>query len=138
MGTIRDVRRLAGRGLRLRCPNCGGRPVFTSWFSMLPNCPVCGFRFERGERGYWVGAYFINLVLMELAFVLWFVGFLLATWPDPDWLVFFLSTFVLMLAMPVVGFPFSRTLFLAFDLWFRPPEAGDFELPSEPAAPHRS
>jgi uncharacterized protein (DUF983 family) len=133
MRTMADARLLASRALRLRCPNCGGRPVFTSWFSMLPTCPVCGFRFERGERGYWLGAYFANLVIMETAFVIWFLGYLMATWPDPDWLFFLVSTLVLMLVMPVAGFPWSRTLFLAFDLWVRPPVAEDFALPRESA-----
>lgn len=137
MGTLHEAGLLFGRSLRLRCPNCGGRPVFTSWFSMLPTCPVCGFRFERGERGYWVGAYFINLVIMETTFVLWFGGYLVAAWPEPDWIFFFVTTLALMLIMPVAGFPFSRTLFLAFDLWVRPAVSADFELPAEPArGPH--
>ncbi len=112
--------------------------MFTSWFSMLPTCPACGFRFERGERGYWLGAYFVNLVLMETAFVLWFVGYLVLSWPSPDWLLLLATTLALMLVMPIAGFPFSRTLFLAFDLWVRPATVEDFELPAEPAAPRRA
>ena len=127
------ARRLVGRALRLRCPLCGGRPVFTSWARMLPNCPVCGFRFERGERGYWLGAYFANLVIMETAFIVWMGGFLIATLPDPPWGVFHLGTIALMLVIPVAAFPFSKTLFLAFDLWVRPAGAEDFSAPAEPS-----
>ena len=124
---------LAKRAFRLRCPWCGGRPVFVSWSAMLPNCPVCGLRFERGERGYWLGAYFFNLVAMETVFVAWIAGFLIATWPSPPWTIFQVATVVVMLAMSVEFFPFSKTVFLAFDLWVRPPAAEDFDAPRESA-----
>jgi len=123
--------RLAIRALRLRCPWCGGRPVFISWSGMLPNCPVCGLRFERGERGYWLGAYFFNLMAMETAFVIWMLGFLIATWPHTPWTIFQAGTAVLVVVMAAGFFPFSKTLFLAFDLWVRPPGAEDFDAPHE-------
>lgn len=103
---------------------------------MLPNCPVCGFRFERGERGYWLGAYFANLVIMETAFIAWMGGFLIITLPDPPWRFFHIGTIALMLVVPVAAFPFSKTLFLAFDLWVRPATADDFSAPAEPSRSH--
>jgi hypothetical protein len=42
---------------------------------------------------------------------------------------------ILMAVVPVVCFPFSKTLFLAFDLLMRPPDADDFAAPHEPS-PH--
>jgi hypothetical protein len=36
-----------------------------------------------------------------------------------------------MLVVPFAFFPFSKTLFLAFDLWVRPPSEDDFVLPRE-------
>lgn len=124
---------LAIRAIRLRCPWCGGRPVFVSWSAMLPNCPVCGLRFERGERGYWLGAYFFNLVAMEAVFVVWMAGFLIATWPSPPWRLLQVATILLMLGVSVAFFPFSKTLFLAFDLWVRPAGDEDFDAPRETA-----
>jgi len=103
---------------------------------MLPNCPVCGFRFERGERGYWLGAYFVNLMVMETVFVAWMLGFLLLTWPAPPWRLFQVGTVALLLAVSVAGFPFSKTLFLAFDLWVRPASADDFAAPREASRAH--
>jgi uncharacterized protein (DUF983 family) len=120
------------RALRLRCPHCGGGPIFTSWSRLLPACPVCGLRLER-EQGYWVGAYFFNLVAMETVFVVWFVGFLLATWPEPPWDLFQVVSIVLMIVAPFAFFPYSKTLFLAFDLLVRPPEKEDFAAPHEQA-----
>ena len=119
------------RAMRLRCPHCGGGPIFTSWSRLLPVCPVCGLGLERGEEGYWLGAYFFNLMAMETVFSVWVVGFLLATWPDPPWDLFQISTAVLMVVFPIFFFPYSKTLFLAFDLLMRPPDEPDFFAPHE-------
>jgi uncharacterized protein (DUF983 family) len=121
------------RALRLRCPHCGGGPIFTSWSRLLPACPVCGLGLERGEQGYWLGAYFFNLMAVETVFAVYVVGFLLETWPSPPWDLFQITTAVLMVTFPVVFFPFSKTLFLAFDLLMRPPDDDDFVAPREPA-----
>jgi uncharacterized protein (DUF983 family) len=129
----RRVTSLLLRALRLRCPHCGGGPIFGSWSHLVPNCPVCGLGLERGEDGYWLGAYFFNLLAMETVFSVWVLGFLLSTWPDPPWAVFQATTLVLMLVVPCVFFPYSKTLFLAFDLLIRPPSEEDFVLPHEEA-----
>lgn len=117
--------------MRLRCPHCGGGPIFTSWSRLLPVCPVCGLGLERGEQGYWLGAYFFNLMAMETVFSVWVVGFLWETWPDPPWDVLQISTAVLMVLFPIFFFPYSKTLFLAFDLLMRPPDEPDFFAPHE-------
>ena len=121
------------RALRLRCPHCGGAPIFLTWSHLVPNCPVCGLGLERGEQGYWLGAYFFNLMAVEVVFSVWFVGFLVFTWPNPPWGIFQISTVVLMAVFPIVFFPFSKTLFLAFDLLMRPPDEHDFAAPHEPS-----
>lgn len=100
---------------------------------MLPNCAGCGFRLERGERGYWLGAYFLNIMLVETVFVAVLCGVLFATWPTPPWGLLQACTILAMLAAPVLCFPFSKTLFLAFDLLVRPAEEQDFRNPAEPA-----
>lgn len=94
---------------------------------------MCGLGLERGEEGYWLGAYFFNLMAMETVFSVWVVGFLLVTWPTPPWELFQVSTVVLMLLVPVAFFPYSKTFFLAFDLLVRPPTEEDFVLPHEEA-----
>ncbi len=119
------------RALRLRCPNCGGRPIFLTWSRLVPNCPVCGLDLGRGEPGYWLGAYFVNLMLVETVFSVWVVGFLYSTWPSPPWDAFQAGTIGLMVVSPVACFPWSKTLFLAFDLLIRPPGEPDFAVPHE-------
>ncbi len=108
-----------------------------TWSRLLPNCPVCGLGFERGEQGYWLGAYFFNLIAVEAVFSIWIPGFLLLTWPSPPWGMFQIATVVLMVIVPILFFPYSKTLFLAFDLFVRPPGEEDFVVPHEEARRHR-
>jgi hypothetical protein len=98
---------------------------------MRERCPVCGLKLERGEEGYQVGSYMFNIVAAELAFAALFVGLIVLTWPNPPWKLLEYGGIALMVVAPLVFFPFSKTLFLAFDLVFRP--AGRDEL-ADPAA----
>jgi uncharacterized protein (DUF983 family) len=119
----RPVRRallLFWRAIRLRCPNCGGGPIFRSWFRVRRYCPSCGLPLEREEHGYQVGSYMFNIVAAELIFVLVFLGVTFITWPSPPWVLLQYGGIVLMILAPIIFFPFSKTLFLAFDLLFRP------------------
>lgn len=113
---------LFARALRLRCPNCGGGPLFQSWLRMRAACPVCGLRTERGEDGYIVGAYMFNIVAAELLWAAVVLAIGAATWPSPPWDLLLYGGGVLMLALPFLCYPFSKTIFLAFDLIFRPAE----------------
>lgn len=120
MRAVRPAARLLGRALRRRCPNCGGAGIFRSWLRMLPECPRCGLPLERNEAGYVVGAYMFNIIAAELAFGLVFVATLVAFWPDPPWRFLLIAGVLVMVVMPVAFYPISKTLFLAFDLIFRP------------------
>jgi uncharacterized protein (DUF983 family) len=126
---LTDAMRLFGRALRLRCPNCGKGKIFESWFRMRPQCPVCGFRFERGEEGYQVGAYMFNIIASELAFAFAFVGLVVLTWPSPPWTLLEYGGIIMMIIAPFVFYPFSKALFLAFDLLFRPTAREDLARP---------
>jgi hypothetical protein len=80
---LRRVGLLLWRALRLRCPHCGGGPIFDSWLRMRRHCQRCGLSMERGEEGYQVGSYMFNIIAAELIFAAIFLGVLLLTWPDP-------------------------------------------------------
>ena len=125
--------KLFARALRLRCPNCGRGRIFESWLRLGPTCPVCGLRTERGEEGYQVGSYMFNIIAAELIFAAIFVGVLVATWPDPPWTLLEFGGIALMIVAPFAFFPFSKTLFLAFDLAFRPATADELAPPSSPS-----
>lgn len=113
------------RALRRRCPVCGSGPLFTGWFRMKDHCPSCGLRTRRGEDGYTLGALWFNLFLAELITVTVFVTILIRTWPDPPWDRLQIAGPIEAIVMPLLVWPFARTLFLAFDLCFRPLEAKD-------------
>ena len=115
------------RAARLRCPNCGGGPLFSHWVRMRERCPVCRIRLERGEEGYQVGAYMFNIVAAELIFAAIFLGVLVYTWPTPPWDELLYGGVAVIISAPFIFYPFSKTLFLAFDLIFRPPSSADFE-----------
>lgn len=82
---------------------------------MLERCPRCGLRFEREADGYWLGAMAINLGVTELAFgVVLGVG-MAATWPDVPWGALTGVAVAVNVVVPVVFYPFSKTLWLAVD-----------------------
>lgn len=112
--------RLLGRAFRLRCPNCGVGGLFPRWLRMTAVCRSCGLVFERGEQGYLVGAYMFNIAVAELVWLTIMVGLAVATWPSPPWDLLLWGGAALMVAMPLLFYPFSKTLFLAIDLILRP------------------
>ena len=118
--TVSRILTLFARAMVRRCPNCGGGPIFDGWFRMREHCPRCGLHLHRGEEGYQVGAYMFNIIAAELVFAALFVAILLATWPDPPWDLLLYGGRALMIVAPIVFYPFAKTLFLAFDLVFRP------------------
>ena len=127
--SLRHIGTLFARALKLRCPHCGVGRVFDSWFHMRESCPACHLRLERGEQGYIVGAYMFNIIAAELLFALAAVAVLVATWPSPPWTALQWGGAALMITAPLVCYPFSKTLFLAFDLLFRPARPEDFPPP---------
>jgi uncharacterized protein (DUF983 family) len=117
---LRRILLLFSRALTLRCPHCGGRPLLVSWFKMRESCPRCGLRVERGERDYFLGSMMFNLVVAELLFTAVVVTVLIATWPDVPWRLLQYGGPALMVLAPLALFPFSKTIWLAFDLMLRP------------------
>jgi uncharacterized protein (DUF983 family) len=112
---------LLTRALMLRCPRCGGRGLFVSWFKLRERCPTCGLPLERGEQhDYWIGGMMFNIALSELLAVLVVGSAILITWPTVPWNHIWGGAIALMLAAPFLLFPMSRITWLAFDLIFRP------------------
>lgn len=114
-------RTLVGRALTRRCPYCGGGNVFAGWFALKDRCPTCGVSFER-EDGYFLGAYALNLIVAEglglgLALYLIFgtpIARLDLLWQEA-------IAVGLAVGLPVLFFPFSRTVWIALDLLVDPP-----------------
>lgn len=107
------------RGLRKHCAHCGGSGLFDGWWTMKPNCPTCGMKFER-DAGYGTGAMIVNTAVTIGMFLLVFVGIMVATWPDVPWTAALVITIGVNLVVPVVFYPWSKTIFLGMDLAVRP------------------
>ena len=81
---------------------------------------------ERGEQGYLVGSYMFNIAAAELVFLVVFLAVLAAAWPDPPWTVLTWVDGALVVILPLLFYPFSKTLFLGFDLIFNPVKPEEF------------
>jgi TonB family protein len=118
---------LLKRALLLRCPHCGGRDVRDGWFATKRRCPSCAIRLDRGEHDFFIGAYLVNLIVAELAAAGLIALVVAAFWPDVPWTWLLRGGVVLMIAMPIVFYPFSRFVWLAVDLMFQPAAPRDFD-----------
>jgi uncharacterized protein (DUF983 family) len=125
--------RMLLRGCMKHCAVCGQGHLFRRWFHMRERCPRCGLRFERIE-GHWTGDLGINtIVSFGALFVTLIVGFAV-TYPDvPGALLFALAVSVAVI-VPLVFFPYSKTIWLALDLMMRPLEPAEVEPAYRPSA----
>jgi uncharacterized protein (DUF983 family) len=117
---------LLWRAVRRRCPNCGWPHAFESYFKLKERCPKCGILLERGEGDYFLGAYVLNLIGVEVVLAAAFLVVMIATWPNPPWNGIQYGGAALAVTVPIVCYPFTKTIWLALDLIFRPPKREDF------------
>lgn len=114
--------RAIARALTLRCPRCGGTPLFPDpglrgWFRMAPACALCGLRYERAQ-GYWVGAIYLNYAATAVTaiggyFLLWTRTGLSTGWQLAIWMPF-------CVVFPLVFFRWSRSLWLGLEFLLNP------------------
>lgn len=98
-------------------------------------------RLHRGESDYFIGAYMLNLIAVELLVMFAVAVYIISRWPNPPWEAITWVSIVLMLLGSLVCLPFAKTSYLAMDLAMRPMSAeelawhreggepGDRELP---------
>ena len=94
---------------------------------MRDSCPSCHLRLDRGEDDYFIGSFTINFVVAELLIVLGALVGILATWPEVPWDALKWGLMGAMIPVPILFYPFAKTLWLAVDLTFRPATFADFE-----------
>jgi len=130
-GAMKRALLLFGRALRLRCPACGGGPLYQGYFTMRPICPSCGLRLER-EEGYFLGAMLLNLLVAEGLFIAGFALLLIRTWPTPPWTLLTWGSMAAVVLFPTILYPFSRTVWLALDLLVQPARQEERQPPLPP------
>ncbi len=115
------ARVLVGRALSRRCPYCGAAGIFSGWFTLRQRCPSCNIGFDR-EEGYFLGAYALNLIVAETVALGIALSLIFGTSLREASLLWHETIAVgLAVAMPLLFFPFSRTLWIALDLMLDPP-----------------
>jgi uncharacterized protein (DUF983 family) len=119
---------LLWRGAKRRCPVCGHGGLFRQWLRMAPQCPTCGLAFER-VPGQWLGSWFLNICLAQSVVVVILVVGVGVYWPDPPMVAIGVAAGLAAVVVPVVFFPWSRTLWLAIDLAMRPLELDEGVAP---------
>jgi uncharacterized protein (DUF983 family) len=112
--------RMLFRALLRRCPNCGSPGIFSGYTTLKERCPQCGLRLHRGESDYFIGAYLLNLVAVELLFALVLAVVFISTYPNTPWALLQWGGLVLIIVGAVLCYPLSKALWLAADLIFRP------------------
>jgi uncharacterized protein (DUF983 family) len=118
------------RGLARRCPNCGRSGIFASWFRLKERCPRCGLALERHEQeDYFLGGMMFNIVIAELIYGAGLVIWIVAAWPNPPWMWIEYVGVPFMFVAPLLFYPWSKTIWLAFDLMFRPATAEELKPP---------
>ncbi len=127
-----EVLRLLARGFTRRCPLCGQGHLFRRWFTMADRCPRCGLPFDR-EPGWVLGAMTINTAWTFAAMLVTMVVGFVATAPDIDGAAVAMAAGGVAVATPVLGYPFSKTVWIAIDLTLVPARAGELRAEYHPS-----
>lgn len=111
------------RGLRRRCPRCGGRDVFRNRWRLKERCGTCGYQFRR-EPGFALGAWFLNFMLLQAIHMVGILGYIvwLSEHRGAGFVVPLAVGVVVTVVVPVLTYPYSQTTWAAIDLIMTPLE----------------
>jgi uncharacterized protein (DUF983 family) len=119
------------RGLRKRCPRCGERDTFLSWFQPRRTCPRCELRFAKEEGGF-LGAMTLNYVVAIGVWLVVLTVGIVWTVPDVPVVPLMAVSAVVLIVVPLWFYPRSKMLWAAVeyvvsrgDPDYRPPVARD-------------
>jgi uncharacterized protein (DUF983 family) len=119
------------RGFRKRCPRCGERETFVSWFQPPQACPRCELRFAKEEGGF-LGAMTLNYLVAIGLWVVVLVVVVVMTVPDVPVVPMMLLSAVVLIGVPLLFYPRSKLIWAAVEFLvlqgepeYRPPVARD-------------
>lgn len=98
---------------------------------MADRCPRCGLPFDR-EPGWVLGAMTINTAWTFVAMLVTMVTGFVLTAPEIDGAAVAAATGGVALATPVVGYPFSKTVWIAIDLGMVPARRSELRASYRP------
>ena len=99
---------------------------------MKEHCSRCGIRFER-EPGYWVGAVVLNTAVIFGTFLVVFGTMVAITYPDVPWGVVMAVTVAANLAVPLVFYPISKTLWAGLEMSWHELESNEIDAAARKA-----
>ncbi len=124
-GANPGVGTMLARGFAKRCPRCGSKGIFRSYFTMHERCPACGYRFQR-EAGAFTGglmmAWVFTLVFMIVPLLVYIFWRGITGNDDLAFAPFAIASVVFAVVIPLVGYPFTASSWAAIDLASRPLE----------------
>src|SRR5690606_24840075 len=104
------------RGIRNRCPNCGGKTLFRErGLALNESCSQCGMEFERGE-GFFLGSMTLNYILT--AFILMPPVLVLALMTDVPAIATIIVAIIGSFAVPIALYRPSRSWWLMSYFYF--------------------
>lgn len=116
---------LLKRGLRRRCPRCGGDDIFENRHLLAERCPTCGLRFMR-EPGFRLGAWFLNYMFVAILHLIAVMVWIVWRSNNPGGIVWpLVIAATTILTVPILTYPWSLTLWSAVDLAMSPLELSE-------------
>jgi uncharacterized protein (DUF983 family) len=102
------------RGFRKRCPRCGARDIWVTWFTAKPRCPVCDLRFEAEEGGF-LGAMVLNYGFATALWLIVLAITLILTVPFIPVVQLTVGSVMILGGVPVWFYPRSKMLWAAIE-----------------------
>ena len=118
----KSVMGMLARGLRRRCPSCGGKGIFKNFFRLRERCPSCGIKFERLE-GFSLGVMSVNIVVTLGLMGAVLIGTIIATVPDIPAGPLTIVCVAIGLIVPLVFYPAATMIWLTIELAMSPLDA---------------
>lgn len=112
------------RGFTRRCPLCGRRGIFSSWFGQRDRCPTCNYPTTR-VHDQWIGALGINIIVTFVLLVGYIIVGFAVTHPHRPILILTVVGMVIAGIFPVAFYPISKSLWSGIDLAMRSPVPED-------------
>lgn len=116
--------RLFVRGITRACPACGKRGLTHRLVALRPECPRCGFVFER-QPGHFVGAVGMNTIVTFGSILISILVGIWVLWPDVDVVRLGIPPLAIAIFMPPLLHPTAKTLWVAIDLMMHPLDPGE-------------
>ena len=98
-----------------RCPACGQGKLFRRWLIFAKVCPRCGYVLER-EEGAFLGSLAINYGVTGVSTITFVIIMMVRQLPNPSALTITAGAIAMTLLVPLLFYPFAKTLWAAIDL----------------------